>query len=666
MPTKRTRAKSQQPKPRQQQPRGKKVRTRAAQVRAKKPPKAKPTARAVVARKTRPVSPPKTKRRTSVQPTSAKRKPSAKQANAPNVWRPKWQSSDTKYTLRPMASQLANDGFKLFLQGMKRTSAPMLVRCQGSVISEVGPRDVKNTLLAELDTHPTCAPSAKEIAVRLTDAEIGRIADQLPILAQSEMRDVDLFVPFRDEPQEARFFFSNGVVVVTPESIALKPTSAFADDGFIWEHDIKLRSITILKPPQAKGLFEQFYEKAFRRRVRTNGARWEDDFELDASGEAHYKAFRACLGYLLHSYRDPANPRAIIFVDAASDETQAQGGTGKSLAVRALHHLRSVSSQDGKRFADNMAGGGRFQFSNVGPDTKIVLIDDVRPNFQFEHLFNMLSGDMEVEQKGKNKTVIPHDRAPKFAVTTNYVLPQSGVSFTRRQYLVEFGSYWSTALQAGELTTDAKHLGKNLFDTNFTPDDWNEFYNYLFGCVQQYLREGVIVGPTQALAARALRRELGDSFVDYFEAYFENYEKRNVNPSKGEFLDDLLKQFHGAYPDATLTSQSFQTRLMSLGKHFGWEYNAHKVAKGTTPTHRRWRVTDNATPPNKRDAVFFSRIARGNVSQCPSVVNHTNVRSAANGGRLTEPPTKRPPLRVSVVSAVSAAIADLLIRKKLG
>ena len=63
-----------------------------------------------------------------------------------------------------------------------------------------------------------------------------------------------------------------------------------------------------------------------------------------------------------------------------------------------------------------MDGGGRFQFADVTIDTKFVLIDDVRPEFSLEQLFSMITGDVEVEGKGKNKFMIPAERKSKVRI----------------------------------------------------------------------------------------------------------------------------------------------------------------------------------------------------------------------------------------------------------
>jgi hypothetical protein len=525
-------------------------------------------------------------------------------SGAPFPTAPDWYQPDRKPISSKLAQSLAQLGFRALLLGLKRTAAQVLVRLENGIVSDVSPRDVKDALRGTLDALPACVPDAYEDINTLTQADIARLRDQLPLLSPRPLRRASLFTPTTDTSEEARFFFHNGTVCVTADQITLKPTAEVGADGYIWEHEVVPRAYSSPTDP-SPGLYERFVTRAFYHQTRTDRADWRDNFELTDDGAAHYHAFRACVGYLLHAYRDAANSRAIIFVDADSDNIGANGGTGKSLVSRSLAHLRSLAPQDGRRFSQAKHGGGRFQFSNVKPDTRIVLIDDVQPHFQFEDLFTMLTGDMEVEEKGKNKMVIPAERAPKFVITSNYILPQRGISFQRRQYLVEFGSYWSTAARRGEFVTDSQHLGTRLFD-GFTETDWNQFYSYLFGCVQQYLREGVTPPPSQPRQLRALRAELGESFADWAESLFDQYPTRRVSPDKGDYLDDLKAAFAVRHPDAP-PMESFQTHLMRAAEFFGWEYNAHKSHMGTTPTARRWRISD--ATGDKRDAVIFTRKA---------------------------------------------------------
>ena len=137
----------------------------------------------------------------------------------------------------------------------------------------------------------------------------------------------------------------------------------------------------------------------------------------------------ALIEFLIHTHNTADFSKCIYFVDAESGARKAEGGTGKSLIMRSIERYKKLVPQDGRQFRIGMdKGGGRFQFSNVTMDTKVIMIDDIYPEFRFDMLFSMITGDMEIERKGRDKFVIPANKKPKFGITTNYVIPQGGAS----------------------------------------------------------------------------------------------------------------------------------------------------------------------------------------------------------------------------------------------
>ena len=57
--------------------------------------------------------------------------------------------------------------------------------------------------------------------------------------------------------------------------------------------------------------------------------------------------------------------------------------------------------------------------SGFTPDKEIVVLSDVRKEFELESLYNHITDGFTVEDKGVAKVVIPEDKAPKLAITTN-------------------------------------------------------------------------------------------------------------------------------------------------------------------------------------------------------------------------------------------------------
>ena len=93
---------------------------------------------------------------------------------------------------------------------------------------------------------------------------------------------------------------------------------------------------------------------------------------------------------------------------------------------------------------------------------------------------------MEIEKKFKDRFVIPKSKKPKLGVATNYIMSDTDYSSQRRQYIVEFGSYWHDMTKFENVSVQ-EHYGKRFFDHDFTDQDWIDFYNFGFHCIKEYL-----------------------------------------------------------------------------------------------------------------------------------------------------------------------------------
>jgi hypothetical protein len=58
-------------------------------------------------------------------------------------------------------------------------------------------------------------------------------------------------------------------------------------------------------------------------------------------------ALETTLGYLLHTYKDKTDQKAIIFNDQEIDDNP-NGGSGKSLVLTAIGKIRNIVKIDGK------------------------------------------------------------------------------------------------------------------------------------------------------------------------------------------------------------------------------------------------------------------------------------------------------------------------------
>jgi hypothetical protein len=135
-------------------------------------------------------------------------------------------------------------------------------------------------------------------------------------------------------------------------------------------------------------------------------------------------------------------------------------------------------------------GDNQFAWAGYTPDKRIAVIQDIRAEFEFEHLYNQIEDSFTVEQKGKDKMTIPRDLAPKIAITTNHTVDNQGWSDARRQHLVPIGTFFGTMHRLHNKNIK-EYLGKWLYQ-GWDENDWIDFYNVVIHCIDHYLTEGLV------------------------------------------------------------------------------------------------------------------------------------------------------------------------------
>lgn len=521
-----------------------------------------------------------------------------------------WEPTKTSVSINPYKLRLflQSEGFGQFLSDKERTSKKILFLNDKGTLKIYDPTETKRFVREYLEsidekeyqiggTLDTSTPTEDSVEKYQVLKHWSRyypsrlkteVLDDLEIYSENNLswtKDLQLFT---DDQHSSFVRFRNGVVKITKDKIELLDPSDKSVKGNVWESSIIDRDINVGK---SDGLFSKFVEKAVLVRDRTiTNNDWTKEYpETDETRES-LKALKTSLGYLIHSHNTPDKMKAIFFIDKGSDLQKPEGGNGKTLILKSLKHFKKLSIQDGKRFRKDIDGGGRFQFADVTLDTKLILIDDLRPDFEFEGLFSMITGDMEIEGKGTNKFTIPEERKPKFGVTTNYVLMGTGTSVSRRMHIVEFGDYWNRCIQEKESPSDKKHLGRMLFD-NFSQDDWNDFYNFGFECVQDYLKNGLVQADTSDYFLKALRLKVegveGDGTVT---SWMNDW---IINRREEITEEDLYSLFSDDHP---IESYSWDSKRFHKGffdfvsEHPDYGYNEHLSHKGDKKSDRRHLV----------------------------------------------------------------------------
>lgn len=218
-----------------------------------------------------------------------------------------------------------------------------------------------------------------------------------------------------------------------------------------------------------------------------------------------FESLMSIIGYLIHTYKDRGNGKAVAIYDRESIDGLSQGGTGKSIIGKSLGYVRNVKEENGKDFDHK----NRFKFQGINPDHHLVFMNDIEEaTFDFKCIFNMVTDNMKTETKFGKAVDIDYKYSPKILITTNGILKGVGSSFRRRLVEFEASNYYH------ENFTPRDEFGKELFD-DWDEDEWNKFYSFMVKCVQKFLSEGIKMTPAMSLENKKIVSETSEEFCDF-------------------------------------------------------------------------------------------------------------------------------------------------------
>lgn len=225
------------------------------------------------------------------------------------------------------------------------------------------------------------------------------------------------------------------------------------------------------------------------------------------------------VGYLLHRYKDDSKPWAVFAMDNKNNEDGlSHGGTGKSLVGKAVAYLKNTVNFDGKNeklFDDNHA------FEQVTKKTDLMSFNDADKRFRFDRLFAIITDELIVNPKGKQRVSLTYQESPKIYINTNYTPNEISPSVLRRLLFMGFSDYYHVDNNGeyNETRQPKDEFGKNLF-TQFSRDEWNLAINFMAQCCAMYMNFPKIEAPMESLMARNLSSAMGIGFLMWAEVYF--------------------------------------------------------------------------------------------------------------------------------------------------
>lgn len=448
-----------------------------------------------------------------------------------------------RYKLQVFLTQVG--GFRLYFYDPNSTIY-RLVRIQDGFVEESSTEQIKRFI--------------KEYVDKLPDSFDGGVTPQdlleLIYKGASALFSEAFFeffdranIDFLEDTQDTAYFpFKNGVAMIKKDSVSLKTYGEL--NKYVWKTQVIDHHIYI--DQESTDMTQIEYYRFISLVSGSNLERSTYGITL--------------IGYLLHKYKDPSRPFSVILAEETENEASG-GGTGKGIFVKALGYLNNLVRVDGKNFKVDK----NFAFQRVDLDTKILAIEDTRRNVDFEGFYSIITEGITVEKKNKDELFIPFKDSPKVVFTTNYTIPNSGNHAKRRQKVFEFAPYFGP-----------KHSPEDEFGHKFFDDwdliEWNNFYNLMFTCIQNYLEFGVLeMAASDKLGRKQIRVQYGEEFLDFIFSASEEHKNYAVkieqlyndflNQSNFDKKDYSIKRFSKALDEScTILGIAYQS---SRSKQFG-------------------------------------------------------------------------------------------------
>lgn len=367
----------------------------------------------------------------------------------------------------------------------------------------------------------------------------------------------------RDAETESYNYFKNGIVKVTAEGIEHLQFQKL--DGTIWQSkviDHELKLLTAAEFITIKDETKEFISPCHFAKFIWHCSHNDNDASVTLTWEQRLQRFMAhvtSIGYLLHEHKNPTLTKAIIGVDnSVSDKGEQDGGTGKSLFGKALSKFRKTSIIPGKEFKEDYP----FKYEMVTIDSKILFFNDVRRNFDFESIFELLTDDFTFNRRNIGFLTIPFEDSPKLYIASNHTLKGQGKSFKRRQHIIEFSDFFN------EDNKPHDFFGHTFF-SGWDAEQWNLFYNFLIWCIQCFLRDGLVDFPNGNYEQNKLINESTTEFLDFMDEV-----ERNKRIDKAE-LFDKYKEIHKQATGYNFAAASFYKWTKRYADNRGLNLNGH-------------------------------------------------------------------------------------------
>lgn len=443
-----------------------------------------------------------------------------------------WDNASGSFKLDPGAllDFLRGNGFGLL--NHPSVKGTVMVKIDGQMVRVVSPTDIRKFCwdYATTKFEFNDPEEEKQVKSLLFRERATFNKDNMQLLSDVEINEIE------DTKDVSYLFFKNCSLIITADKIEKVPHDKL--NGHFFSTDIidfDLQSEVFKK---RDGMFRNFLLDI-------------SSHENQDLAKHNYESLASIIGYLLHRYKDPSNPRSVILMDPYRGDG-ANGGSGKSLITEACGKIRQKAKEDGKKFQVN----SRFALSTVNYGTRILVIDDVPERFDFTKLFPLISEGAVVEKKYQDKYVIEYAKSPKIVITTNYTVEGDDESSNRRK--VEF--ILSDVYNSKNAPIDKYGV---LFFDGWLTEEWENFYVLMALCIKHFLKVG-IQKPRINVAERTMKMNTHPKFIEYANSNLKpgvRYNKRTVH-------EDFYSQNPSIY---NIGMKGFRAWLALYARAYGYK-----------------------------------------------------------------------------------------------
>ncbi|GIK23063.1 MAG: hypothetical protein BroJett005_24770 [Ignavibacteriota bacterium] len=439
-----------------------------------------------------------------------------------------WKKPVIKFWFRENEKlKISRIRFKKFLESegfckYKIESNHLFVRIENNIVEEIDGIDVKEFVMNYLErmaTEEFEGTNRNEIIDALIKSANQLFTQQF--LEFLITRNIEFN---KDTFGKGYFYFKNGFVEVSRCSIEFYSYKKL--NKCIWRKQIIDRNYI---HSEKRSVFEDFLFNVCRNEVK------------------RYEALKSGIGYLLHTYKDPSFAKAVVFIDEKLSDG-AFGRSGKGLAIKSISQVRNVVIEDGRNFNPSK----NFAFQRVKADTNIVGFEDIREKFPFERLFSIITDGITIERKNKDEVHLSYEESPKVVISTNFSISGVDDSTLDRQFIIEFSDYYNKSHRPVD------DFGKPFFG-NWNEDEWSDFDNFMIGCLQLYLRKGLVAYEYVNLEKKKLIDETCQEFIEFAEA-----NEGGIETGKEYEKKELYESFKKEYEDFDKLTQSKFTRWLKV------------------------------------------------------------------------------------------------------